>query len=407
MENLLNLDNQIAMFEPVSLTPSVSLTIVQKCVDQEIELDEELAGLSMSIDDLQYEIAAPSTKGDYVTLDEFRKPLNGIPFVSLFAGCGGMDLGFEAAGFSHRVGVEINPIFAATMRKNRPNWSVLGPPEQSGDVSKLYEIASSIREQIGDSGAFEGVFVGGPPCQPFSIAANQRFSKAGGDFKRTGFSHENGNLLFSYIDLIELFLPRAFVLENVPGLIEIDNGEQMANAVQRLRHVGYQVSEPIIVNAADFNVPQNRFRLFLIGTRGSHAFSPPRKSERPSLVGPALRLGRRSLVNHEARDHKAASVLRYMQLAVGERDQLGRVDRLDPRKPSKTIIAGGTKGGGRSHLHPYIPRTLTVRECARIQTFPDSYEFTGPIARQFTQVGNAVPPILAAQLATSIAESIN
>ena len=94
-----------------------------------------------------------------------------------------------------------------------------------------------------------------------------------------------------------------------------------------------------------------------------------------------------------------------MELKYGERDKKGRVDRLDPSKPSKTIIAGGTKGGGRSHLHPYIPRTLSVRESARLQTFPDSYIFTGSVARQFTQVGNAVPPILAAQLAKAIKQS--
>jgi DNA (cytosine-5)-methyltransferase 1 len=94
-----------------------------------------------------------------------------------------------------------------------------------------------------------------------------------------------------------------------------------------------------------------------------------------------------------------------MNLEYGARDQRGRVDRLNPILPSKTVIAGGNSGGGRSHLHPYIPRTLSVRESARIQTFPDEYEFLGPSARQFTQVGNAVPPVLAAQLADSIKKS--
>ena len=95
-----------------------------------------------------------------------------------------------------------------------------------------------------------------------------------------------------------------------------------------------------------------------------------------------------------------------MILNYGQRDKLGRVDRLDPREPSKTVIAGGTKGGGRSHLHPFHPRTLSVRECARLQTFPDDYEFTGANARQFTQVGNAVPPLLAYKLACAIKEAI-
>ncbi|MEO5335186.1 MAG: DNA cytosine methyltransferase [Magnetococcus sp. YQC-5] len=92
-------------------------------------------------------------------------------------------------------------------------------------------------------------------------------------------------------------------------------------------------------------------------------------------------------------------------LDYGKRDQLGRVDRLDSTLPSKTVIAGGTNGGGRSHLHPEIPRTLSVRECARLQTFPDDYVFIGASARQFTQVGNAVPPVLGAQIGLAVRDS--
>ena len=109
-----------------------------------------------------------------------------------------------------------------------------------------------------------------------------------------------------------------------------------------------------------------------------------------------------NLPNHETRNHVESSIIRYRKLKFGERDQRGRVDRLDPRKPSKTVIAGGTGGGGRSHLHPFIARTLTVRECARLQTFDDEYIFKGSMSRQFTQVGNAVPPLLAEHIARHI-----
>ena len=398
-------DSQETLFDVGRRPQSEQFRFVQMCIDEGLDFADELERHGISIDDLEYEIKAPSVRGDYATLDRFRHSSNRIPFVSLFAGCGGMNLGFEAAGFSHQVAVEINPLFARTMRENRPNWNVMAPPSHSGDVSRLYETANGIKEQAKITIPYEGIFVGEPPCQPFSIAANQRFSRAGGDFKRTGFQHKHGNLLFCYIELIEMFLPLSFVIENVPGLVDVDNGEQIANAVHRLRLLGYDVAEPLILNAADFQVPQNRFRLFLIGSRGTRTFVPPPKSDKASIVGPALRLGKKSVNNHQPREHKAASILRYMQLAVGERDQLGRVDRLDPLRPSKTIIAGGTKGGGRSHLHPYIPRTLTVRECARIQTFPDDYVFLGPTARQFTQVGNAVPPVLAAQIASSVRKS--
>jgi DNA (cytosine-5)-methyltransferase 1 len=96
-----------------------------------------------------------------------------------------------------------------------------------------------------------------------------------------------------------------------------------------------------------------------------------------------------------------------MALPFGGRDKLGRVDRLDPLLPSKTVIAGGTQGGGRSHLHPNSPRTLSARECARLQTFPDSYVFMGSTARQFTQVGNAVPPLMGYQFALSLKASLS
>ena len=110
--------------------------------------------------------------------------------------------------------------------------------------------------------------------------------------------------------------------------------------------------------------------------------------------------------NHVTREHKAESVIRYIELKYGERDRLGRVDRLDPNLPAKTVIAGGSKGGGRSHLHPLIPRTLSVRESARLQTFPDSFIFCGSPARGFTQVGNAVPPLLALKLARALCTKI-
>ncbi|MBN8967534.1 MAG: DNA cytosine methyltransferase, partial [Rhizobiales bacterium] len=251
-----------------------------------------------------------------------------------------------------------------------------------------------------------GVFVGGPPCQPFSIAANQRFSRDGENFKRVGFSHQkNGNLLFDFVRLVIEFLPTAFVIENVPGLRDLDGGEQLSLAISQLEKAGYTVAQPLVLNAADHGVPQFRERMFVLGSRKGRSFVAPIKQEQ---IGSGSVLKRRvnsSANNHETRDHKVQSVSRYMLLDYGQRDQLGRVDRLNPSKPSKTVIAGGANGGGRSHLHPEIPRTLSVRACARLQTFPDDYVFIGPTARQFTQVGNAVPPVLAAVIGAQLVKS--
>lgn len=338
-------------------------------------------------------------------LDEVIGLKAGIPFVSFFTGCGGMDLGLEAAGFQHIAAFEFNELFCKTLRKNRPAWKIFGPPTHSGDVSDHEAVVKALATVI--RSPFEGVFVGGPPCQPFSIAANQRFAKWGDKFKRVGFAHEhNGNLLFDYVELIVEFLPAAFLVENVPGLRDIDGGEQLQEAIALLNRAGYQVADPITLNAADYGIAQFRQRLFLVGSRSSpRAFVAPPAHDVRIGCGSVLENVPTGLPNHETREHQVASLLRYRELDYGARDQLGRVDRLNPAKPSKTVIAGGLNGGGRSHLHPEIPRTLSVRECARLQSFPDDYVFVGPTARQFTQVGNAVPPILAAHMGGALLKS--
>lgn len=379
------------------------IRIIDDAIERNIALSDALVDANWSYEDLRYlDDRRPQFPNQKVyTLDDFRQKDNEIPVVSFFSGAGGLDLGFEAAGFRHSLLVEKVPLFCKTLTHNRSGWEVI-----SGDVSNEEEMVEEIQERIGKSKTFDGVFIGGPPCQPFSIAANQRFNKNGENFKRIGFAHEtNGNLLFDYIALIKHFRPRAFLIENVPGLMDIDDGEQLARAIGELESAGYTIHDPTILRADHYHVPQQRLRLFIIGSRTKKRFVPPQPTAASMVCGNVFDIPLGNTENHVTREHSAESIARYMLLPYGGRDQKGRVDRLDPTKPSKTVIAGGTKGGGRSHLHPYIPRTLSVRECARLQTFPDDYVFTGPMARQFTQVGNAVPPVLAAQLALAIKKS--
>jgi DNA (cytosine-5)-methyltransferase 1 len=379
------------------------IALLNQCIHSGVSLAATLASAGMSYDDLIYMNNHRPTLRDnrYFTLEDFTERSNDIPVVSFFSGAGGLDLGLEAAGFSHSMLLEIVPLFGETIKFNRPKWDV-----QVGDVSNTDEITGVVSRRIGNKNKFDGLFVGGPPCQPFSIAANQRFNKNGDNFKRIGFAHEtNGNLLFEYIALIKHFRPRAFLIENVPGLIDVDNGEQLEKAYRELVACGYRINQPLILKADAYFVPQQRIRLFIVGNRVNREFEPPKPTHNSLPVGPVFDLPMNGVGNHITREHTAESILRYMMLNYGNRDKLGRVDRLDPLLPSKTVIAGGSAGGGRSHLHPYIPRTLSVRESARIQTFPDGYIFKGPVARQFTQVGNAVPPVLGAQLGTAIFKS--
>lgn len=340
------------------------------------------------------------------TLESIEKMESSIPAVSFFSGAGGFDVGFSCAGFNNIIAIESNEICCNTLRKNSPDKLVIGPPFYSGDISKRVELADILKSN-GVEYNFPGVFHGGPPCQSFSIAANQRFSKSDENFKRCGFSdEEKGMLIFDYIWYIKEFRPAAFLIENVAGIMGCDADGKIKKALLELDDLGYKITKPQVLNAAYYGVPQNRLRWIVAGTRCGDSINLPTPNKESTPCGSVFFRSLEGVENHITREHTSESVIRYMKLQYGDRDKLGRVDRLDPRSPSKTVIAGGTKGGGRSHLHPFSPRTLSVRECARLQTFPDDYIFTGTNARQFTQVGNAVPPLLAYKLALSIKKSI-
>lgn len=397
------------MSKQVKLTIEQQKSLLDEAIGNKVPFAQVLEQKGYTYDSLQY--LSNHTIGEEClqpiqTLDNIERSTEDIPAVSFFSGAGGLDIGFSYAGFENLISVEFNETFCNTLRKNNPNKVVIGPPHYAGDVSKHEEVAAILKKN-GVSVPFNGVFHGGPPCQSFSIAANQRFNKDGANFKRTGFDdEEKGTLIFDYIWYIKTFRPLAFLIENVEGIADFDTNGRIQAALNDLSQCGYKINKPQIVNAANFGVPQNRMRWIVVGTRGSKPIKLPTPSERITPCGSVFMRDMDGVPNHITRKHTAKSVSRYMILEYGGRDKLGRVDRLDPRLPSKTVIAGGTKGGGRSHLHPFIPRTLSVRECARLQTFPDSYEFTGANARQFTQVGNAVPPLLAYKLALAIKQAI-
>jgi DNA (cytosine-5)-methyltransferase 1 len=391
------------------LTLQSQENILADSIKRDIPLAELLEQKGLTYDALRYRDYSDIVpeRESTETLDGKKKLKPTIPAISFFSGAGGLNLGFEYAGFDNIVSIEFNEIFCNTLRKNNPKKTVIGPPDSSGDVREHEAITALLEQVIGTTKPFDGVFHGGPPCQPFSIAANQRFSKDSENFKRQGFDdEEKGELLFDYLWYIKHFQPRAFLIENVAGITDCDSDGKIQSALDDIARLDYEILPPTVVNAAYFGVPQNRMRWLIIGTRAGKAIEFPQPNECVTVCYDTFNRDITGVENHQTREHNAESVMRYMQLAYGTRDKLGRVDRLNPYLPSKTVIAGGTKGGGRSHLHPYSPRTISVRECARLQTFPDDYVFTGATARQFTQVGNAVPPLLAYKIAMQIKKGL-
>lgn len=384
-------------------------SILQEAKTTKTDLPDLLKKRGLSYDALRYEEYCelpPECLTPIESLDSIEKSSDKIPAVSFFSGAGGFDVGFSYAGFKNIISIEFNEICCNTLRANNPDKIVIGPPYYSGDISKREELADILIKH-GVTENFPGVFHGGPPCQSFSIAANQRFSKDDDNFKRKGFDdEEKGTLIFDYMWFIRRFRPAAFLIENVAGIMECDTDGRIKKALDALANSGYTITEPRVLNAANYGVPQNRMRWIVAGTRNNAKIVLPEPADSVTPCGSVFLRSIENVENHITREHTAESIGRYMKLPYGGRDKLGRVDRLDPRLPSKTVIAGGTKGGGRSHLHPFAPRTLSVRECARLQTFPDNYIFTGANARQFTQVGNAVPPLLAYKLAMAIKTSV-
>lgn len=165
-----------------------------------------------------------------------------------------------------------------------------------------------------------------------------------------------------------------------------------------------------------FGIPQSRERVFIVGFHPdlkidsfsfpevpTGAFSEELTASMPSKYALENVNG---LPNHDIRIHGERVRSRYEKILPGERDHIDHTDRIDPERPSGTVLVGSSAGGGRPHIHPYEPRVITVREAARLQSFPDWYKFSGSSTEQYRQVGNAVPPLMAYELAMKIREAL-
>lgn len=334
--------------------------------------------------------------------------------VSLFSGAGGFDLGIEAAGFVTLFATDIDSACCETLRSNKKRASERNRPflQSARIVQRCIkdltadEILSSIDKQPGEV----DLLIGGPPCQTFSVFG-----------RRNGKNDPRGELVDDYLRILAGLRPKAFLFENVKGLKTIDGGSVYEELLCRMRSpVGglrYEVS-PLCLNASDFGVPQNRERIFIIGSAAGiridsisgifeWASCQNGNDFKRRTVADALRdLPEAEAAyppNHHGRKHSSRIAERYANLKPGARDPMTRINKLDLSKPGFTIVSGSENSGGKGHIHPTEPREVTPRESARIQTFPDWWCFRGSRAVDARrQIGNAVPPILAAAIANEI-----
>lgn len=336
-------------------------------------------------------------------------PLRDFTSLELFAGAGGLALGMHFAGFRHVLLNEIDPMASETLRLNRPDWNVL-----EGDIHKI------------DFTPLKGLvdFVsGGFPCQAFSYAG-----------KKAGLNDTRGTLFFELARAVKEIQPKVFMGENVKGLTSHDEGKTLEIIRNVIAELGYTLIEPRVLKAIMYQVPQKRERLILIAIRNDIAphvkFHWPAPYKRIMTLRDALFKGelyKKDVPASEGQTYpeKKRKVLSMVPEGGDWRDlpeniakefmgasyylgggKTGMARRLSMDEPSLTLTCAPAQKQT-ERCHPTETRPLTVREYARIQTFPDEWTFAGTVSDQYKQIGNAVPVNLSHALGRSLMRLFN
>lgn len=346
--------------------------------------------------------------------------------IDLFAGVGGLSLGFELAGFDIAIANEFDPEIAAAYSKNRPDTKMV-----VADIRDL-----PIEETFADYRGKTTVVIGGPPCQGFSQKG-----------QRKSINDPRNFLFLKYYDVVKFVKPKYFVIENVPNLLTTENGYFKKEIVELFSELGYVVNCGVLC-AADYGVPQDRHRTCIIGKLDSDTpVELPKPNGRHTTVWDAisdlayldsgegdevsayrgdaqseyqrmLRADSGELYNHIATSHSKVTLERLRMIPPERGKEMLPVEHLTKSIYSGTWCRMKKDGIARTittrydtpssgeFTHPYLNRAITTREAARIQSFPDTYHFYGPKSSQMKQVGNAVPPLMGKAIAEQIMKDI-
>lgn len=372
--------------------------------------------------------------------------------IDLFSGAGGMSLGFEQAGFDVLAAVEYDPVHAATHRVNFPLTEILCRDVRRIDGDHVRAaVARGWRRHRPTGPAWDGqvdAVFGGPSCQGFSVMGSR------------DQADERNELLEVFVRLVIALRPRTFCIENVPGLLEGRFGGLRDRALGDLAGAGYRFASPRVFNAADFGVPQTRKRVLILGALDDFPPDPKPWASKISVsqafdglpavdkyselehddevilqpedieareAAKALYARQLAGLERDATDrarirdwdpdlltcsrrtvHRDSTIARFVATAAGSEERSSRAYRLHPDRPAHTLRAGtGSERGAFSAprpIHPTEPRVITVREAARLHSFPDWFRFHTTNWHGHRQIGNAVPPRLARAAARSLLE---
>jgi len=362
-----------------------------------------------------------------------KKPLTAI---DLFCGAGGLSEGFRQAGFKVLVGTDFDTFAGETFVQTHKGAAFIGGPIESIPATRFLKAAKLKRGEL-------DCLIGGPPCQAYSVYNHKR-----------GFHDKRSHLFKEYLRLVDGLNPQWIVMENVTGILSAGNGRAVRSIIDGLQELGYH-TEMRTLKAEEYGVPQERRRVFFIGNRIGAPIVWPEITHGPGLlpyvtvwdaIGDLPRLSngedpetpqpyrsrpfsdyqkklrgkQRVVMNHSAPRLDKINLERMKYIGQGgswrdlplrllpdgmkrakRSDHTKRYGRLSKKGLASTIMTKCDLHWG-AYIHPDQDRCLTVRDAARLQSFPDSFVFSGPRTEQYIQVGNAVPPLLGKCVAVAL-----
>lgn len=347
---------------------------------------------------------------------EMNQPINGalsqittpaFSSIELFAGAGGLALGVEKAGFNTLALIEFDRDAADTLKLNRPAWNVIC--DDIANISPL-DLTDYFNLQVGELDLLSG----GAPCQAFSYAG-----------KRLGLEDARGTLFYHYAVFLQKLQPKVFLFENVRGLLTHDNGRTYQTITNVFRDCGYSIQKKIL-NAWDYGNAQKRERLITIGIRNDLVGKISIRFPEPHKYKPVLRDVLQNVPESEGAQYSEykREIFRLVPPGGYWRDipediakqymkscwnmgggRTGILRRMSMDEPSLAVLTSPSQKQT-DRCHPLEPRPFNIRENARIQSFPDEWEFCGGIGSQYKQVGNAVPVNLALDIAIEIRKGL-
>lgn len=321
---------------------------------------------------------------------------NEVTSIELFAGAGGLALGLEQAGINTVTFIENDKFCCETLKQNRPNWNIINKDIREVDFRPYKNKVDLV--------------AGGSPCQAFSYAG-----------KKLGFEDTRGTLFYEFARAVKEVEPSMFLFENVKGLKSHDKGRTFATILDVFTELGYNLQYKVL-NANDYGVAQKRQRIFIVGYKDDIDFEYPKKSEYKPTLKDALKNVPKSEGQLYSENKK-----RILDLVPPGGCWVNLPEDLQKEYLGKSYYSGGGKRGMARRMswdepsltltcspsqkqtercHPDETRPFTVREYARIQSFPDDWRFSGGITQKYKQIGNAVPVELARKLGLELVKSI-